>query len=144
MILEIGQKPVLVQVVRLGQPKLKRSARYSKVYIRSDRTPKERIRHKKLVKELKNNIQVDSSKHWKMSKGGVTSVDTGDTAREVIPAVEDAPSVSQEPSLDAPNGEIESPVKEKSPCRRRATISDVMASHYTIRTMRVIIHFYHE
>ena len=55
--------------------------------------------------ELKNKIKVDSSKHWKISKGGVTSVDTEDPSPEVIPEVEDAPSNSQEPPLDAPNGE---------------------------------------
>ena len=54
-----------------------------------------------------------------MSKGGVTSVDTEDPAPEVIPEVEDAPSNSQEPPLDAPNGEMESPVKEKSPVKER-------------------------
>ena len=34
-------------------------------------------------------------------------MDTGDPAPKVIPAMEDAPSNSQEPPLDAPNGEIE-------------------------------------
>ena len=57
---------------KIHHAKLKSSARYSKVYISSDMTPKERIRHKELVEELKKKIQVDSSKHWKIIKGGVT------------------------------------------------------------------------
>ena len=134
MMLDIGQKPVLVQVVRFGQPtgrcrpvrvllkspdtvhsilkdslKLKSPARYSKVSINSNRTPKERIRHKELVEKVKNKIQVDSSKHWKISKGGVTSVDTGDPAQEVL----DDPSNFKDPPLVAPNGEIAIPVKDK-------------------------------
>ena len=157
--LEIGQKPVLVQVVRLGQPtgkcrpvrvslkspdtvhsilndspKLKSSARHGKVYISSDRTPKERIRHKELVEELKNKLKVDSSKHWKISKGGVTSVDTEDPAPEAIPAVEDAPSNSQEPPLDAPNDKIESAVEEKSPVKEKRRKS------YNFRRHRFTLH----
>jgi len=124
ILLEIGQKPVVVQVVRLGMPtparcrpvrvslkspdtvhcilkespKLKRSERFSKVYISSDRTPEQRIKHKELVCEMKTKIQSDSSKHWKISKGEVVS--------ELI-------TEKEAPELDSVNVEFESPVQKK-------------------------------
>ena len=48
---------------------------YSKVFISPDRTPEERIEHNELVREMKSKIQSDSSKHWKINKGKVVSVD---------------------------------------------------------------------
>ena len=106
--MEIGQKPVLSQVIRLGQQtgrcrpvrvsldssdtvhsilkeskNLKGSASYSKVFISPDRTPEQRIKQNELVCEMKKKIQSDSSKHWKISKGIVISVD-----KEVISATE--------------------------------------------------------
>ena len=158
--LEIGQKPVLVQVVRLGQPtercrpvrvslkssdtvhiiilkdspRLKSSARFSKVYISSDRTPKQRIKHKELVEELKNKIQEDSSRHWKISKGGVTFAEIKDPVPEAIPAkVDITPSSSKEPLPGASEGEIES-VKEKSPLKEKRRKS------YNFRRHRFILH----
>ena len=157
--LEIGQKPVLVQVVRLGQPtercrpvrvslkssdtvhsilkdspRLKSSARFSKVYISSDRTPKQRIKHKELVEELKNKIQEDSSRHWKISKGGVTFAEIKDPVPEAIPAkVDITPSSSKEPLPGASEGEIES-VKEKSPVKEKRRKS------YNFRRHRFTLH----
>ena len=157
--LEIGQKPVLVQVVRLGQPtercrpvrvslkssdtvhsilkdspRLKSSARFSKVYISSDRTPKQRIKHKELVEELKNTIQEDSSRHWKISKGGVTFAEIKDPVPEAIPAkVDITPSSSKEPLPGASEGEIES-VKEKSPVKEKRRKS------YNFRRHRFTLH----
>ena len=60
----------------------KRSTMYSKVFISPDRTPEERIEHSELVREMKSKIQSDSSKHWKINKGKVVSVDIETT--EVI------------------------------------------------------------
>ena len=157
--LEIGQKPVLVQVVRLGQPtercrpvrvslkssdtvhsilkdspRLKSSARFSKVYISSDRTPKQRIKHKELVEELKNKIQEDSSRHWKISKGGVTFAEIKDPVPEAIPAkVDITPSSSKEPLPGASEGDIES-VKEKSPVKEKRRKS------YNFRRHRFTLH----
>ena len=56
-------------------PKLKDSAKFNKVFISSDRTVDERIKHKELVSQLKKNIQMNSSTHWKISKGKVISSD---------------------------------------------------------------------
>ena len=157
--LEIGQKPVLVQVVRLSQPtercrpvrvslkssdtvhsilkdspRLKSSARFSKVYISSDRTPKQRIKHKELVEELKNKIQEDSSRHWKISKGGVTFAEIKDPVPGAIPAkVDITPSSSKEPLPGASEGEIES-VKEKSPVKEKRRKS------YNFRRHRFTLH----
>ena len=55
--------------------KLKSSTVYSKVFISPDRTPEERIEHNELVREMKSKIQSDSSKHWKINKGKVVSVE---------------------------------------------------------------------
>ena len=51
-----------------------------------------------LVCELKTKIQSDSSKHWKISKGGVVS--------ELI-------TEKETPELDSANVEFESPVQNK-------------------------------
>ena len=55
--------------------KFKTSTMYSKVFISPDRTPEERIEHNELVREMKSKIQSDSSKHWKINKGKVVSVE---------------------------------------------------------------------
>ena len=114
--------------------------RFSKVYcISSDRTPKQRIKHKELVVELKNKIQVDSNKHWKISKGGVIFAEIKDPVPEAIPAkVDITPSNSKEPPPGAPEGGLRAR-KRRAPSRRRdgrATISDDIASHYTTRIMK--------
>jgi hypothetical protein len=146
VLLEINQKPLLRQVVRLGQPtgkcrpvrvslegsdavhnilkdstQLKSSSRYKKVFINPDRTPEQRIKHNELVNEMKKKIQLDSSKRWKISKGGVVSADR----EQVISAVEEGPSNSNKTVVteqqvtppDAADGEAKTPVKEK---RRRS------------------------
>ena len=99
-LLEVNQKPRLRQVVRLGRQmgrcrpvkvslensdtvhsilkdstKFKTSTMYSKVFISPDRTPEECIEHNELVREMKSKIQSDSSKHWKINKGKVVSVE---------------------------------------------------------------------
>ncbi len=64
-------------------------------------------------------IQVYSSKHWKISKGGVTFAEIKDPVPEAIPAkVDITPSSSKEPLPGASEGEIES-VKEKSPVKEK-------------------------
>ena len=100
------------------------------------------FKHKELVEELKNKIQEDSSRHWKISKGGVTFAEIKDPVPEAIPAkVDITPSSSKEPLPGASEGEIES-VKEKSPVKEkgrrdgRATISDDIASPCTTRIMK--------
>jgi len=97
---EINQKPVVGQVVRLGRSTarcrpvrvslmssdtvhdvlrcstmLKDSNCYNKVFIGPDRNPQQRIKHNELVCEMKTMIQSDRSKHWKIGKGKVFSVD---------------------------------------------------------------------
>ena len=101
----------------------------SKVYISSDRTPKQRIKHKELVEELKNKIQEDSSRHWKISKGGVTFAEIKDPVPEAIPAKVDITSSSSKAS----EGEIES-LKEKSPVKEKRRKS------YNFRRHRFTLH----
>ena len=132
VLFEVNQKPQLRQVVRLGQPtgrcrpvrvslessdtvhsilkestKLKSSTVYSKVFISPDRTPEERIKHNELVREMKSNIQSDSSKHWKINKGKVVVVEN--EAPKVI-AEQEAPVKTESPE--------EKNLREKQEARR--------------------------
>ena len=147
VLLEVNQKPRLRQVVRLGQQmgrcrpvrvslensdtvhsilkdstKFKTSTMYSKVFISPDRTPEERIEHSELVREMKSKIQSDSSKHWKINKGKVVSVEI--ETPEVI--------AEQETSV-----KIESPeekvVREKQEERRSRLARSPMRSPMPVR-----------
>ena len=65
----------LLLTILKDSTKFKTSTMYSKVFISPDRTPEERIEHSELVREMKSKIQSDSSKHWKINKGKVVSVE---------------------------------------------------------------------
>ena len=132
-------KPVLGSVIRLGQksetcrpvkvsfkssdtihmvlkesPKLKSSAKFSKVFISIDRTPEQRVKQKENVCEMKEKIRADASKHWKISKGEVVS-----SEREVIPVTPAATEVKEE--LSSSDEEVPvTPVVTRQKAKRTA------------------------
>ena len=96
LLISIGQKPQLQKVERFGKgtdrpvrvqfsttqtvydvikqaKELKRSSRYSKVYISFDRSPEQRTEHRRLVEELKRRIALDPSQHYVIRGGKVLS-----------------------------------------------------------------------
>ena len=99
---------------------------YSKVFISPDRTPEERIEHNELVREMKSKIQSDSSKHWKINKGKVVSVEI--ETPEVI--AEQETSVK----IESPKSPEEKVVREKQKERRSRLARSPMRSPTPVRS----------
>ena len=83
------------------------SAAFGYFLVFPDRTPEERVKHNELVRDMKSKIQSDSSKHLKISKGEVVSVDIG--TPEVI-AEQETPV-----KIESPEDKV---VREKQEKRR--------------------------